>query len=172
MNKAVLNAILAFFGYFLLQVFVARKIHLGGKAFNYVYVGYLLTLSPRLTKSQLLLVGFAMGVLVDLFEYSPGIHASACVFIAYVRPYLLGLLTSRTRTEIDEIREISVREIDFRNFMLYAGLIIVFHHFVVFSLEAWTSKLLWLTVQKTFFSSIFTLFSVVVIQYLFFSAKR
>ncbi len=172
MNKNLINSIVAFVGYFLFHVFVARKMYLGGVAFNYVYVGYLLTLNPSITKSQSLLVAFSMGLLIDWFEYSPGIHASACVFLAFIRPYLIGLLAARTRIDVEEIREISIREIDFVNFVLYANLLILFHHFIVFSLEAWTSKLLWLTLQKTFFSTIFTLISVILVQYLFFSSKR
>ncbi len=172
MNRSLINSIVAFVAYFLFHVFVARKMYLGSLAFNYVYVGYLLTLAPSVPKSQSLLIAFAMGLLIDLFEYSPGVHASACVFLAFLRPYLISLLAARIRVEAEEIREISIREIDFLNFVLYASLLILFHHFTVFALEAWTSKLLWLTLQKTFFSSIFTLISVLLVQYLFFSNKR
>lgn len=172
MSNRIISQILTFLAYLVFHIFVGRKLVFGQWVFSYIYVGFLLTLSPSISKSQLLLVGFLVGIIIDLFEYSPGIHASACVLLAFIRPYLVSLLAARNNMEEDELREISIRAVSLSSFVLYAFFLIVLHHWVVFSLEAWTSKLLWLSLQKTFFSSIFTLVAVILIQYLFFTSQK
>ena len=172
MSSNIISQFLTFLGYLAFHIFIARKLVFGQWVFSYVYVGFLLTLSPSISKSRFLLLGFIVGLIIDLFEYSPGIHASACVLLAFVRPYLVSLLAARNNIDEDEIREISIRQISFSSFFVYAFLLIVLHHLTVFFLEAWTSKLLWLSLQKTFFSSIFTLVSVILIQYLFFTSRK
>lgn len=172
MSSNIISEFLAFLGYLAFHIFIARKLVFGPWVFSYVYVGFLLTLSPGISKSRLLLVAFLVGLVIDLFEYSPGIHASACVLLAFVRPYLVSLLAARNNIDEDEIREISIKEMSFSSFFIYAFLLIVLHHLAVFFLEAWASKLIWLSLQKTFFSSIFTLVSVVLIQYLFFTSRK
>ena len=172
MSSSIITQFLVFLAYLAFHIFVARKLVFGQWVFSYVYVGFLLTFSPNISKSRFLLLGFFVGLLVDLFEYSPGIHASACLFLAFVRPYLISLLAARNNIDEDEIREISIREMSFFSFAIYAFLLIFLHHLLVFFLEAWTSKLLWLSLQKTFFSSIFTMLSVVLIQYLFFTSRK
>jgi len=172
MSSKIITQLLTFFGYLAFHIFVARKLVFGQWVFGYVYVGFLLTFRPNNSKSHFLLFGFVIGLIVDLFEYSPGIHASACLFLAFVRPYLLSLLAAINNINEDEIREISIREMSFVSFAIYAFSLIFLHHLLVFFLEAWTSKLLWLSLQKTFFSSIFTLVSVILIQYLFFTNRK
>jgi hypothetical protein len=172
MNSRVVSQILAFAGYVLFHIFIGRKLTFGAWFYNYLYVGFLLSLSPHISKSKLLIVGFLTGITIDLFEYSMGIHASACVLLAFIRPYLVSLLAARSNIDEEEIREITIREISLFWFVTYAGILIFIHHAMVFFLEAWTSKLIWLVLQKTFFSTLFTLFLVVVVQYLFFTSRR
>jgi hypothetical protein len=172
MNSNNVYQFFIFLAYLAFHIFLGRNLVFGQWVFSYVYIGFLLTLSPNISKSRFLLIGFLVGIIIDVFEYSPGIHASACVLLAFFRPYLLSLLAARSNIDEDEIREISIREMSLSNFLIYAFVLIFLHHLVVFFLEAWTSKLLWLSLQKTFFSSIFTLVLVVLIQYLFFTNRK
>jgi hypothetical protein len=172
MNSRVVSQILAFLGYLLFHIFVARKLVFGPLIFSYLYVGFLISLSPTISKSRLLLIGFFIGITIDLFEYSPGIHASACVLLAFIRPYLVSLLAARSNMDEDEIREISIREISLPWFLTYAGILIFIHHLAVFFLEAWTGKLVWLSLQKAFLSTIFTLVLLIIVQYLFFTSRK
>lgn len=172
MNRNSIVQFLAFWGYILFHVFIARKLVFGNYFFCYVYVGFLLSLSPTISRSKLLFIGFAMGLMIDLFEYSPGVHAAACVLLMFIRPYLVRLLATRSSFDEDEIREISIREISFTTFLLYALTLILVHHLTVFLLEAWTSKLILTSLLKTLSSTLLTLFSVIIVQYLFFTNRR
>ncbi|GAB4128758.1 MAG: hypothetical protein OHK0045_20710 [Raineya sp.] len=172
MSINILSQFLSFLAYLAFHIFIGRKLLLGQWVFSYVYIGFLLTFPPHISKSRFLFLGFAVGLLIDLFEYSPGIHAFACVFLAFVRPYLLSLLAARNNIDEEELREISIREMSLLSFIFYAFTLIFLHHLLVFFLEAWTSKLIGLSLQKTIFSSIFTLVLVILIQYLFFTSRK
>lgn len=172
MSSNLISQFLVFLGYLAFHIFVARKLVFGQWVFSYVYVGFLLTLSPNISKSRFLLLAFLVGLTIDMFEYSPGVHASACVLLAFVRSYLVRVLAAQSNINEDEIREISIKEIGFSSFFIYAFLLVLLHHLAVFFLEAWTSKLLWLSLQKTLFSSIFTVILVILLQYIFFNASK
>jgi len=43
----------------------------------------------------LLMVGFITGITLDFFTMTPGLHAAACVLIAYLRPFIIGILAPK-----------------------------------------------------------------------------
>ena len=92
MNDLVKNIFrLAIF--ILVQVFVLNKIpHLHRFIVPYLYFLFVLWLPFSLSRIGLLFAGFACGLALDYFTLTPGLHAAACLLIAYVRPFLILLL--------------------------------------------------------------------------------
>ena len=88
MRLNVIQAV-AFFIYLFYQVLILKNIVLFHTAFCYLYVAYLLFLPVESNPMLLMLAGLTMGVAMDVFYDSLGLHASACVFIMYVRNYWL-----------------------------------------------------------------------------------
>ncbi|MDX1903718.1 MAG: hypothetical protein SFU27_06120 [Thermonemataceae bacterium] len=167
MQNKLVSQLITFVIYLLFHIFVSSKVILWGSIYFYLYVNFLLLLSPQITKTRLLLVAFGVGTIIDMIEYSPGVHTAASLMLAFVRPYALGLLADTNKLNEDELRRISIEEIGFINYIIYAFSLIFIHHFFVFFLEAWTSSFIITTLKKTFFSSITTLFLSIIIQYLF-----
>ena len=50
-------------------------------------------------RSLLMFTAFIFGLTLDYFLHTPGLHAAACVLVAYVRPFLVNMLI---RQEGDE----------------------------------------------------------------------
>jgi hypothetical protein len=82
----------------------------------------------------MLLLAFVLGGIIDVFSHSYGIHMAATVLVAFIRPYIMGLFASREDMEksAPTYRNFGV------SFLKYASLIVVIHHFVLFSLEAFS----------------------------------
>jgi hypothetical protein len=171
-SRNTFGLILTFIAHILLQVFFAQKITLFEVAFCFIYVNYLLTLPYTIGRVNLLLIAFLLGVLIDGFRNTLGINAAACVLIAYIRPYWVQLLATRSNVDKETLDEVSIRETNFVWFSLYTSVLIVIHHFVLFFLEAFSMRLLLLTLEKVALSSIFTFFCVILIQYLFYSSNK
>ncbi len=84
-----------FFGLVLVQVLILNKIHILGFITPFLYIYFLLKLPTGISRNLLLLLGFILGITIDVFSNTPGINAAACVFLAFVRPTFLRLFTPR-----------------------------------------------------------------------------
>ena len=129
-----------FLGMLAIQGFVLRQIpaEVGYGMFNVMlYPLFIFFLPMVIARPASVLLGFLMGLAIDLVYGSPGIHASAGAFSGYVRPAVLGFFAPKggfTGKEIIPSPEYfgNVR------YLQCAGLFFIFHLFWYFSVEAFT----------------------------------
>src|SRR5690625_7835344 len=60
-----------------------------------VYPIILFLLPLRTSESQLVLIGFLAGLIVDVFQNTPGVHSGAGAFSGLMRAYVINYLTPR-----------------------------------------------------------------------------
>ncbi len=159
----IISYVLYFLMFFLLQVVFFRNIILFDYALCFVYIGYILVLPIAIRPVPLMLISVGLGLLMDSFYDTAGMNAFVCVFIAYIRPYVLKLLTPAGG--YDASTEISIPYMGFIWFIKYVALLIFIHHFIFFALEAWNIGNFMVILIRSIFSSIFTLFVIVLLQY-------
>ena len=160
----ILQLILRFFVLVAIQVLILNNIQLGGIINPYLYVLFLITLPVQTPRVLLLFIGFFLGISIDLFQNSIGIHASACVLIAFIRPFWLKLVAPRDGFEPDESPEI--KKFGFRWFLVYASMLVIIHHLVIFNLEIFRLSDFFTTQLRVIYSSLFTLTLIIISQYL------
>ena len=79
--------------FLLVQVFVLNKIpFLHQFVVPYLYFLFILWLPFSIPRPGLLVIGFFTGLLLDYFMWQPGLHAAACVLIAYIRPFIIKFI--------------------------------------------------------------------------------
>jgi hypothetical protein len=100
-----------------------------------------------------------------MFYNTAGMHAAAAVFMAYMRPGVLKLFSPRDGYEFGTQPTIQYLGVPW--FLSYSGILILFHHLVLFYIEAFRFSEFFSTFFRVIISSIFTLLLVVVSQYLF-----
>jgi hypothetical protein len=100
---------------------------------------------------------------VDLFLDSGGIHAAASVTIAYARPAILKFAFGM----MYEHQSVKFTDSDTGQRLVYFSVITLIHHLVLFSLEVFNTSKVILILQKTLFSSIFTILLCLLITSLF-----
>lgn len=146
----------------LLQVLVLNNILFYGFINPYLYILFLITLPSNLSRSTFLLIGFIMGLLVDIFSGTPGCHASACVLLCYLIPYLQNLFGPRSDHSSNV--QPSFKTYGSGGFMQYAVILVVIHHFFFLLVEDGSlSDILWV-LSKTLFSSIFTIMMIWILE--------
>ncbi len=134
MNSVVKN-IVRFILFISLQVFVLNNIPpLHQFIIPYLYFLYILWLPFNINRFLLLLVGFALGITLDYFSGTPGLHAAPCVLIAFFRPFLLNLLIPQETTEQSYI-EPSIKSMGWAPYSLYVFLLTFCHHFYLVLIE-------------------------------------
>ena len=164
MNKVSKLAQVANFVFYLtLQVAVARCIVLFHTASCFVYVAFLLLL-PRRQESltTLLFLSFAVGLLIDMFYNSMGIHALASVLMVYSRARWLKLMLPTSGYEA--ATQPTLDHLGWKRFSLFALPLIGMHHAALFLLEAGNSLLFWVAMHKLLLSALLTYFAVLITQ--------
>ncbi len=167
MSKNLQKHTIRFVFFVMVQVLILNNIHLGGYLNPYPYVLFLLLLPPRTNPMLLLLIGFALGISIDIFSNSGGVHASSCVLIAFLRPRFIRLVTSRP---LDEIERINLYTFSIGNFIMYAGIAVFVHHTVLFFLDVFRFSEIGNTLLKVSISSLFSILLIIIHQFI--TAKR
>lgn len=134
MSDLVKN-IFRLFVFVLVQVYVLNKIpHLHRYIVPYLYFLSILWLPFSISRLGLLLTGFATGLLLDYFTNTPGLHAAACVLIAYARPFVITILLPKDTTEFN-YREPSPRAMGWAPYGVYVFVLTLLHNIYLLLLE-------------------------------------
>jgi len=100
-----------------------------------------------------LFLSFLIGLSIDLFSDSGGVHAAASVSLAYIRPVFLKTIFGA----LYEHQTIKFNHVDASQKLVYIAAMVFFHHVIMFLLEVFNISKIILVIQKAFFSSIFTI---------------
>jgi len=116
-------------------------------------------------------LGFGTGLIVDIYYNTLGIHASACVALAFIRPFWAKIITPRSGNyEANVIPTVHAYGAPW--FISYAFPLLIIHHAVFFLIEAGGTQFLGSTLLKILVSSTLSLVFIISIQYLFFNKKK
>jgi rod shape-determining protein MreD len=142
---------------------VFDNIELNGYINPYIYILFIILL-PFETPNWLLLgIGFLLGILVDLFSMTPGLHASATVFIAFLRPFVLKIFSPRDGYETGTFPRVAYYGLNW--FAKYSMILIFSHHFILFTIEIFRFSDILLIFSKTLLSGVFTTIFIIISQY-------
>ena len=158
--------IVRFFVVIIFQVMVMDNVMINGYMVPYVYLLFILLMPFETPRWMQLLSGFALGMGIDLFENTPGMHTAATVLVAFIRPYLLDLLAPRDGYEPETFPRIHYY--GFVWFLKYTFIIVVIHHFMLFYLEVFQLKDFFSTLLRVILSSVLSASTIVLSQYFVF----
>jgi len=165
-----LNIILRFIFLVLLQVLILNNIQLGGYINPYLYLLFVLMLPFETPKIALLFIGFFLGLLIDMFSNTMGMHAAATVFATFIRVYILNFISPRGGYEFGS--RPSIQDMGLIWFLTYAGILIFFHHLLLFYIEVFRLNEFFTVLYRVILSSTFTLALVVISQFLIYGKKK
>lgn len=86
---------IAFLMYFIVQVFVLKDLVLFGDAFCFLYVYAILLMPIEVRSIPIMLLAFVMGILIDVFYDTPGMHTGSIVLLAFLRNPWIKVNTPR-----------------------------------------------------------------------------
>ena len=128
-----------------------------------MYILFLINLPTRTPRWAEMLIGVGVGMMMDIWHSSLGIHMAACVALTFVRPILL----TNAIQDIERIKDnLSIQNIGPAEYTKCAVLLTVLHHFIVLSLEMWNIHMWWMVLLQTLVSSAMTLCVILGYEYL------
>lgn len=168
MTKDVLLNSARFAALILAQVFIFDNIHLFGFINPYIYMLFLVLFPVRVNSMQFLFLGFLLGLTMDFFSDTGGIHAAACLVVAYLRPVFLRFSFGVSI----EYSSIKISNTPKGGRLTYISLMVLIHHLILFFLEFFTLKHTLFILKSALFSSIFTILLSLILMVIFSTNKR
>ena len=89
MNSNFILNFIRFIVLLTIQIVVLEQVKLGGWINPYLYVLFIVLYPINSNKSGFIAASFCLGLLMDLFCDSGGVHATASLLLAYFRPFFL-----------------------------------------------------------------------------------
>jgi rod shape-determining protein MreD len=158
-NKIISN-LFRFVGLTLLQVLILDNIEISGYINPYIYILFIALLPLETPDWLVLVLGFGLGMTIDLFSGTPGMHTSATLLGAFSRKFLLKYLEPRdgySSVETPDLKNMGIRW-----FLVYTGLLFLIHHLCLFYVEMFRFSEFF----RTFFRAISSLFFTLLFTFL------
>ena len=157
----VLQNIFRFILLVLVQVLVLNNIQFLGYINPYLYILFILTLPVQMPRWFLLVLAFILGLSIDIFSNTLGMHAFATVFVAFFREGIIKLFTN-----IEEGNNPTPTFYTFgvSGYVKYIVVMVLIHHVTLFTLEAFSFVHFWMLISKILLSSLVTILLILGIQ--------
>lgn len=168
MNSTVLVNIARFILLIFAQVVIFNNFNLFGFINPYPYILFIMLFPVNGNKNVLLLTSFLLGIAMDMFSNSGGVHAASCLVLAYFRPAIFKFAFGLSY-EYQTVRLDDVLTPERFSFILIA---VVIHHFTLFLLEVFRLVFFWDVLLRTLSSTIFSIVVCIILIYMFKPSRR
>jgi len=169
MNRKLIGNIVRFILLALAQVYIFSNIQVSGYINPQVYVLFILMLPFEIAGFWLLTLAFMMGLTVDFFMHTPGMHAAASVVLAFLRPGVIRLVGKKD--DLEPWQYPNIRDSGTLWFFAYTLILVFLHHIFIFYLEVFRFSEFLQTFLKVLINTVLTSLIIMLIQFLFYSRK-
>lgn len=168
MNSTVFLNIFRFVMLLLAQIALFNNINFLGYLNPYPYILFILLYPVNSNRANLLIASFFLGLTLDFFANSGGVHATACLVLAYVRPFFFKFSFGLSY----EYQTIKINERLSPERFTFIVIAIITHHFILFLLEFFKFIFILEILTRTILTTLFTLLITILIIYLFKPNKK
>lgn len=157
----ILQHIIRFFVLTSIQILILNNVQISGYINPFVYILFVMLLPPKMPKAIVLILAFMMGFTIDIFSDSYGIHSSATVLLAFLRPKVLALVSVKGGEDLEAI---GIKQLRINRFFTYSSILCLIHHFTLFYLEAFRLNEFFDTFLRALYSSFFSILMILMIE--------
>jgi len=161
----IIQNLLRFIFLVMLQVVVLNHVQWSGYVNPYVYVLFILLLPVETPKWLVLVAALILGLTIDMFGNTSGMHAAATVLMAFARPGILRIIAPRDGYEAE--MRLSPFVMGMKWFVTYVSLAVLLHHVIYFYIEVFRFSEFFFTLMKAILNSVITILLIVIGEYIF-----
>ena len=154
----------------LIQILLLKNLALFGVAFCFIYLLAILSFPISMRSFPLILISFGLGLLVDVFYDTLGLHASATTLMAFLRTYWLKAISPNVG--YDDANNPTLNEMGIGWYLSYSLPLVFAFSLMFFIADQWGVGGWYGALNKSLFSSIFTVILAIIVQLLFFKRRR
>ena len=168
MSRTIIVNVLRFAIILLVQVLVLKRFNPGWEGIHYVqfflYPLFIMLLPFQTPKVVSLLLAFCLGISVDLFYGTSGLHASPLIAMAFIRPSVIKYL--EPRGGYTAAHSPTKARMGMPWFLRYSAFLLAMHLFLYFLIESFTfvkiGEILLKTVLSFIGSMIFVMMAILI----------
>lgn len=168
MNSTLIVNIARFILLLLVQVILFNKMNLFGFINPFPYILFIILYPVNGNKYGLLVSSFFLGLIMDMFLNSGGVHATSCLVLAFFRPNIFKFSFGLSY----EYQTVKLNDVLTPERFSFILIVVVLHHFTLFILEIFKISIIWDVFVRTIFSTIFTILTCILIIYIIKPNKR
>ncbi len=174
MNNAILSNTTRFILLLIAQVLIFNNLDILSFINPYPYILFIILYPADGNKPLLYISSFLLGITVDMFENSGGIHAAASLVLAFTRPSILKFAfgVSYQYHNLNIYRQVTKNIFSSSEVLTYIGLSIAIHHITLFALEFLRFNFVSEILIRSLLTTIATFISCVLILYLIKPSKK
>ena len=146
-----------------IQFLLMDNIQFSGYVNPMVYILFIVLLPFEIQAWVLLPLSFIIGLIVDIFYGTPGMHTSATLAAGFVRPNILSVIAPRD--EYEQGRTPGLKGYGLKWFASYVTFMVIVHHLVLFYIEVFRFENFFSTLLRALLSSLFSLVFIILIQF-------
>jgi len=150
----------------LAQVFIFNNIEISGYINPYIYILFLMLLPVSTAPLLVVISGFLLGLSIDIFSETIGMHTAATTFIAYIRLYVLKFFSPHDGYAKGALPR--VKQFGLPWFSRYTIIIVFTHHLFLFYIEMFRMQDFFFTLLRVVLSTLFSVIFIVLSQYFVF----
>lgn len=175
MNRnLIVPILLRFIALVIIQGLVLISLSMSVGGFQYfhilIYPLFVILMPFGVSRPLHMFLAFLLGLAIDIFYESPGIHASALVFTAYVRPLVLNWMEPREGYNINHLPTMGQYGLGW--YVRYSGILMLLHLFFYFSVDAFTYFYIFDILLRTLSSFVISMGFVIMWAFLFNSKSK
>ena len=168
MNSTLLVNIFRFVLLLAVQIIIFNNMNFLGYISPFPYILFIILYPVNGNKSGLLIASFFLGLIMDMFSNSGGIHTTACLVLAYFRPFIFKFSFGLSY----EYQTIKLNEVLTPERFSFILLSVLIHHLILFIFEAFQFSFILDILLRTLLSTVLTLLLSITIIYLIKPNKR
>ena len=166
MNRVVLINGMRFVFLLLIQTLILRQVTFEWYNFGFVHILiyplFILLLPIKTPRALVLSLAFIMGLGIDMFYDSLGVHASALVFTAYKRNVIMKILEPYGGYNVEDSP--TIRNFGAGWFFTYSAVLMFLHIFFYFCVEAFSFVYIFEIMMNTIFSFTISIVIILIVE--------
>lgn len=154
----------------LIQILFLKNLALFGVAFCFLYLLSILSFPIQIQHFPLILISFGIGLSIDVFYDTLGIHAAAATLLGFLRPHWIKVL--KPNGGYDESTNPTLADMGLVWFLSYSVPLVFAFSLAFFIADQWGTGAFLSVLNKSLFSTLFTIILAIIIQLLFYKRRR
>ncbi|RHJ77095.1 rod shape-determining protein MreD [Parabacteroides sp. AM08-6] len=135
MINNILRGIIYFVVLVLVQVLILNNIHFLRIATPFLYLYFIIKIPVGTSQTNVLFFSFLIGLVIDTFSNTPGMHAAACTLAGFTRQSLINFFEGK---DLPDGIFPSFRTFGYGGFFRYVISFVFIHHVALFLIESLT----------------------------------